>query len=526
MRKKILSLFMSSIMTVSLLTGCSGSGVSLDMSKNDEETSSDKDNSSDNQNESDDEKENDSDSNSSATDDTEASVESLFGTEGYPYDIDPSDPNPEDRMAHNIYLDPDLSGTSKAFSAFSIDFKTSDDPENTYWALCNWNMHNGAGAYAGLQNDGGNRVAVLSLWKNENVSDPNLAFATLIYPEDTAENFDNEGSGVKHIKTYSWEKNHWYRMVIRAFDPEWTDTTVVEEWIQDKESGEWTLYAAYDTHIKNSYLEGAMSCFMENYIGNTCNELRSMNLNNIYVMEYGSDKWTAIDTATLKVDTPDAEHDNKKGGYNFGATEDYFWGYTCGSGDDFVKTQTSLPTQDTFTIKMTDSAPDFDFAHDYGFDTTVSSEPIYTIDITWTYFDGDPYGIYDDDPTIDGDKNDTFVNISDGNSSVAFSDRIDSDGNTDTYYSLINGIEEKVYSITTNENGYTVQIFRNDITYNISWETLINDIETDCYAIITDSTGYQEIRYRDDYLTRSYTGAWYFPICSISNGVLGDYIFE
>ena len=57
MRKKILSLFMSSIMTVSLLTGCSGSGVSLDMSKNDEETSSDKDNSSDNQNESDDEKE-------------------------------------------------------------------------------------------------------------------------------------------------------------------------------------------------------------------------------------------------------------------------------------------------------------------------------------------------------------------------------------------------------------------------------------------------------------------------------------
>ena len=514
-------------MTVSLLTGCSGSGVSLDMSKNDEETSSDKDNSSDNQTESDDEKENDSDNNSSATDDAEASVESLFGTEGYPYDIDPSDPNPEDRMAHNIYLDPDLSGTSKAFSAFSIDFKTSDDPENTYWALCNWNMHNGAGAYAGLQNDGGNRVAVLSLWKNENVSDPNLAFATLIYPEDTAENFDNEGSGVKHIKTYSWEKNHWYRMVIRAFDPEWTDTTVVEEWIQDKESGEWTLYAAYDTHIKNSYLEGAMSCFMENYIGNTCNELRSMNLNNIYVMEYGSDKWTAIDTATLKVDTPDAKHDNKKGGYNFGATEDYFWGYTCGSGDDFVKTQTSLPTQDTFTIKMTDSAPDFDFAHDYGFDTTVSSEPIYTINITWTYFEVYNEEFYSDSD-IDPYTNDAWVDVSEGASSIDFSStRSESQDTTITYYALVNGREEKLYSYTTYENGYIIQLFRNDLTYNIGWGTLVNDVDYDTYAIVTDSAGNQEYIYNDEnHFNRSYTGAWYFAICSVTNGVLGDYIFE
>ena len=46
--------------------------------------------------------------------------------------------NPENRMAHNIYSDPDLSGTSGRFSAFSIDFEAEDTAEGTYWALCNW----------------------------------------------------------------------------------------------------------------------------------------------------------------------------------------------------------------------------------------------------------------------------------------------------------------------------------------------------------------------------------------------------
>uniref|UniRef100_UPI0025D84D65 DUF3472 domain-containing protein n=1 Tax=Butyrivibrio sp. TaxID=28121 RepID=UPI0025D84D65 len=520
-RKKILSLFMSSIMTVSLLTGCSGSGVSLDMSKNDEETSSDKDNSSDNKNESDDEKENDSDSNSSATDDAKASVESLFGTEGYPYDIDPSDPNPENLKAHNIYLNPDLSDTSGKYSALCIDFRTSDDANNTYWALFNWNMHGGAGAYAGLQNAYNEKVAIMSFWKNDNTTDPEKEFATLIYPtDDTTDEFTNEGTGVKFIRSYSWEKDHWYRMVIRAFDPEWTDSTVVEEWIQDKESGEWTLYAAYDTHIENSYLEGKIYSFMENFSASDCNELRSWNLSNIYVMEYGSDKWTAIDTGLLETDTT---FNDKKGGYNFGATEDYFWGYTCGSGDDFVKTQTSLPTQDTFTIKMTDSAPDFDFAHDYGFETTVSSEPLYRIHVNWTYFDN-----YEEDTWremgVEPYENDVYVDVSDGSSTIDITSlRCETFENTDTYYALINGTEEKIYSHTVSEEGYGIHIFRDDLTYNISWQTSTNTIDTDCYAEIWDANDNYEVRNRDDYLARSYTGAWYFAICSVKNGVLGEF---
>lgn len=519
MKRKLLSLLMSSIMTMSLLTGCSGSGVSLDLSKDDEEASDD-DNDSEDTDESDDISENNSSTDASSADDTESQADSQFGSEGYPYEIDPSDPNPENRMAHNIYLDPDLSATSGAFSAYSIDFKTSDDANSTYWSLCNWNMHNGSGAYAGLQNAANNKVAILSFWKNDHATDSDKALASLVYPDDTADTFDNEGSGVKWIRDYSWEKDHWYRMVIRAFDPEWSDGTVVEEWIQDKESSEWTLYAAYDTHIKDSYLEGDMSFFMENFNYNDCNEVRSMNLGNIYVMEYGSDKWTAIDTATISIDTA---WDNKKGGYNFGAAEDYFWGYTCGSGDDFVKTQPSVPQKATYTVKISDSAPDFDFAHDYGFTVATSSEPYYSIHVNWTYFEN-----YDEDTCremgIEPYENDVYVDVSDGDSTVdLMSFRCETVDATDTYYALVNGKEEKIYSHTVSEEGYLIQIFRNDLTYNISWQTSTNTIDTDCYAEIKDANGNVEVRTRDEYLARSYTGAWYFAICSIKNGVVGEF---
>lgn len=509
---------MSSIMTMSLLAGCSGSNVSLDLSKDNEETADD--DSSDETDNSDTTSDNDSAAGSSTENATKDSSEASFGTEGYPYEIDPSDPNPENRMAHNIYLDPDLSATSGAFSAYSIDFKTSDDANSTYWSLCNWNMHNGSDAYAGLQNASNNKVAILSFWKNDHATDSDKALATLVYPDDTADAFDNEGSGVKWIRDYSWEKDHWYRMVIRAFDPEWADGTVVEEWIQDKESGEWTLYAAYNTHIEDSYLEGSMSFFMENFDYSDCNEVRSMNVGNIYVMEYGSDKWTAIDTATISIDTA---WDNKKGGYNFGAADGYFWGYTCGSGDDFVKTQPSVPQKDTFTVKMSDSAPDFDFAHDYGFEIASSSEPYYSIHVNWTYFEN-----YDEDSCremgIEPYENDVYVDVSDGDSTVdLMSLRCETVDATDTYYALVNGKEEKIYSHAVGEDGYLIQIFRNDLSYNISWQTSTNTIDTDCYAEIKDANGNVEVRTRDEYLARSYTGAWYFAICSIKNGVVGEF---
>ena len=75
----------------------------------------------------------------------------------------PAEDNPENRMAHNIYVDPNLSQTSGQYTGFLIDFCTDCTANCTYWALCNWRMDtseleseytlkNTGGAYAGLQN--------------------------------------------------------------------------------------------------------------------------------------------------------------------------------------------------------------------------------------------------------------------------------------------------------------------------------------------------------------------------------------
>ena len=44
-------------------------------------------------------------------------------------------------MAYNIYSDPDLSATSRAFKSFVIDFCATKRLIHTYWALCNWQMN-------------------------------------------------------------------------------------------------------------------------------------------------------------------------------------------------------------------------------------------------------------------------------------------------------------------------------------------------------------------------------------------------
>ncbi len=52
----------------------------------------------------------------------------------------PAEDNPENRMAHNIYVNPDLSKTSGQYTGFLIDFCTDCEANCTYWALCNWKM--------------------------------------------------------------------------------------------------------------------------------------------------------------------------------------------------------------------------------------------------------------------------------------------------------------------------------------------------------------------------------------------------
>lgn len=260
--------------------------------------------------------------------------------------INKNEANKEKKMAHNIYSYPKIKNTSNKYNGFLIDFKADYTANGTYWSLCNWKMNlnclNGnitkknGGAYAGLQLTADGPKAIMSFWKIE-YKDKNGRIKTiipkLIYPKNVKSNqFRNEGEGVKYLADYNWEKGKWYRMYIKTYVK--NNTTYAEQWIQNIEKNKWTHICTFDTGLPKSWMEGYMQQFMENYIYDTCNEIRSFEYKNIYVKDFSNSKWVPIKGASLSIDT---EFNDKKGNASFGATSTTLYGITNGSGKDMFK---------------------------------------------------------------------------------------------------------------------------------------------------------------------------------------------
>lgn len=271
--------------------------------------------------------------------------------------------NPENRMAHNIYVDPDLSATSGKYSGFMIDFKADKAGKGTYWALCNWEMNKSnlmrryevidtyAGAYAGLQMRPDGPKAIMSFWEinyKDASGKKKKIEAKRIYPSigDT-DKFGGEGEGTNYICDYKWTKGKWYRMYLNCYQDK-KGKTYVEQWVADLTTGKWTLISRFDTGLYYSYFEGSMSQFMENYDYAYANQTRTFEYRNIRVREYKQTKWKTIKTANLSVDTC---YDNKKGKAVYGATKDRFYGIANGYGPDAFKKDEVIC--DAYTIKET-----------------------------------------------------------------------------------------------------------------------------------------------------------------------------
>lgn len=273
-----------------------------------------------------------------------------------------SEANPENRMAHNVYTNPDLSTTLGKFDGFMIDFKADKAGTATYWALCNWEMNKDdlvskyqvididAGAYAGVQMREDGTKAIMSFWEIKYIDasgNEKKIEAKRVYPtEGDTDRFGGEGEGMNYIGNYKWKEGVWYRMYLNCYQNE-VGKTFVEQWLADLSTGEWTLISCFDTGLENSYFEGSMSQFMENYDSYYANETRTFEYRNICVREYGQKDWTTICTADLSVDTC---WDNKKGKAFYGATKDRFYGIANGYGSDiYEKDEVVL---DTFTVEQ------------------------------------------------------------------------------------------------------------------------------------------------------------------------------
>ena len=277
--------------------------------------------------------------------------------------------DPPDKMAHNIYSDPDLTGMSGRYSGFLIDFCAQDAPISTYWALCNWSMKiddpeggmilSGGDAYAGLQHTEDGMKAIMSFWETQYVDQfgtERIITAERVYPSDGPTNrFDGEGEGTNYITDYPWQEGSWYRMYLCCYEDAASGHTFVEQWVKDISAGTWSKISCFDTGLSNAYFEGPMSQFMENYISDDAAVRRSFEYCNLYIRDFDSGEWTPIQASILSVDT---WWGNKKGNFAFGATEHTLWGTTIGYGADVAQLDEDISQRYTIAVYVEPDVPD------------------------------------------------------------------------------------------------------------------------------------------------------------------------
>lgn len=261
--------------------------------------------------------------------------------------------NRPSKMAHNIYMDPVIfkEDTSGEYQAFQIDFKGIDTPVNTYWALCNWKMKGGFGAYGGLQNTVDGRMAIMSFW--EGYVDGKLLRAKRMYPAGNESYFGGEGEGTHWITSYNWATGQWYRMLFFCWDDVETGHTFVGQWVEDLTTGQWTLISYYDTNLTDSAIMGGLSQFQENYVPGTSYAARSFAVKNIYALDKVKNTWISLNRSQISTD-PASWGFNTAGSYEFGSGGQFFWGKAGEYVADPASYSASHPVTKTFKITQPD----------------------------------------------------------------------------------------------------------------------------------------------------------------------------
>jgi len=229
------------------------------------------------------------------------------------------------------------------YSEYSIDFKADYLPNGTYFCCANaWmdlsslsqqypevNPQLDPSFYGGLQmrkpEEGSG--SILSFWDipcRDASGETTVIHAKLVYPEGETENtFDHEGNGVNYLPSYPWEEGCWYRMLFQCSRSEENGHTLLEQWVCNLETEEWTKLAAYDTGLTDSCFVGSMAVFLENYLIQHSGDIRTAEFKNIRIHPVGQDEWLSVRKVTMK-------KDYYAGSYCYGADDECFWMITTG----------------------------------------------------------------------------------------------------------------------------------------------------------------------------------------------------
>lgn len=288
---------------------------------------------------------------------------------------------------HGFFMTCDAGVTGNKSNGFLIDFYS--DSENalcTYWSNANWSMYtlptvkkfrysnfNGGGAYAGLQLRGtvDDRTGIMSMWRYEYrdlaTNETKYIYAKALYGKTTT--YDNEGSGTSCVMPYDWKNNQWYRELLYCWEDAETGYTFIGTWFYDYEADEWTLFAYYNTFLVESYIQGDIGQFLENYVESTRENYRSFRYRNIYFLSQETGEWISSPKVELRSDANPKAHGEAK----LGVSEDgtYVWASVDGRSDidtdELLKITPTLvqsdkpvvgtPSIETFrVVEMKDSA--------------------------------------------------------------------------------------------------------------------------------------------------------------------------
>ena len=253
----------------------------------------------------------------------------------------------DDQGTHGFYMECNANVVGNKSDGFMIDLYTdSTDALATYWSNANWHMNLTAskekykgisegGAYAGLQlrNSETDTVGIMSMWKwqytDKDGKKADLYAETMI---GNSAQYHNEGSGTSCIMPYDWQFNEWNRQLLYCWQDEETGNTFIGTWYYSYQNNKWTLFTYYDTKLVDSYIEGGISQFLENWSSQERGRTRYFQYRNVYFLRHESTEW--VSSPKVKVFTDDNKRAN--GTCTMGQSEDgsYVWGKVVGSEPD------------------------------------------------------------------------------------------------------------------------------------------------------------------------------------------------
>ncbi|MDU6877912.1 MAG: putative mucin/carbohydrate-binding domain-containing protein [Clostridium botulinum] len=212
--------------------------------------------------------------------------------------------------ATGMYVNP---VNEKKADIMTVDWSTTKNAPNTYWAVHNWNAGGEAGGYAGFQQRPDRRTLHFAIWDPISARQP--IKAEYLSSSSTSSRFGGEGEGMKVETNYDWKPASWYKMTMRNWQED--GHTKFGQWIRDESTKEWKQIAVLDFPVANVNFNWGTGMFQEDWAGNG-QDVRNARLKNFYSRSVSNQHWNSLYQQRIKSQYPEKN-------WNGGGNSEYVW---------------------------------------------------------------------------------------------------------------------------------------------------------------------------------------------------------